>query len=500
MGRDSAATLRLARKAFSLRRHLSISRGVLVSIMRYISTRGAAPALDFDDVLLSGLARDGGLYVPDHWPQIDARCWNGLEYAHLAAMLMSPFMGPRWPMDRVLAVTAPAWARFAHKAVTPLVQLGPDLWLMELFHGPTFAFKDLALQILGCLFNQLLEERDQRLTIIVATSGDTGSAAIEAFRDRSRIDLFVLYPHGRISPVQRRQMTTIAASNVHALAIEGTFDDCQDLVKAMFNDIHFRDRLQLSAVNSINWGRILAQIVYYVAASQALGGSSGRPVRFVVPSGNFGNVYAGFAATQMGLPVERLVVATNTNNILTRFFAKRSMEICAVIPSLSPSMDIQVSSNAERLMFHLMGNDGAGLAHWMGEFRSCGQAVLPPIINEQIFGQFASGSVDDNQTLAMIGQLWRDAGMLVDPHTAVGLAVAKHLPAPPGVPTVVLSTAHPAKFPDAVMAATGQSPPQPPEISRLLEQKERIHMLENNVVAVQAYIAAHARITGGCAE
>ena len=328
--------------------------------MRYLSTRGAVSALGFDDVLLTGLARDGGLFLPESWPALDLKSLVGLDYPTLAARVMQPFLGDRLGAAAFARLVGEAYAGFDHRAVAPLRQVDARTWLLELFHGPTLAFKDVALQLLGRLYDHVLAERAQRITIVGATSGDTGSAAIEACRDRDRIDIFILHPEGRTSEVQRRQMTTVLSPNVRNIAIQGSFDDCQDLVKAMFADTRFRDEMRLAAVNSINWARVMAQIVYYVAAALALGAPA-RRVAFAVPTGNFGNVYAGYAARAMGLPIEKLIIGSNSNDILTRFIAGGAMEIGQVHPTLSPSMDIQISSNAERLLFDLYGRDGGRL-------------------------------------------------------------------------------------------------------------------------------------------
>jgi threonine synthase len=465
--------------------------------VRYVSTRGAAPTLPFDDVLLAGLARDGGLYVPDAWPDLGAGGFGalaGLPYADAAARVMLPFVGGRIADDDFRALVADAYAGFGHAAVAPLVQVGPSTWLLELFHGPTLAFKDVAMQLLGRLFDHVLAQRGERVTIVGATSGDTGSAAIEACRGRDRADVFILYPHGRVSEVQRRQMTTVDAPNVHAIAVEGTFDDCQDLVKAMFADASFRDGVNLSAVNSINWARVLAQTVYYATAAAALG-SPGRPVRFVVPTGNFGNVYAGYAARAMGLAVERLVVASNANDILPRFFASGAMETRGVLPTLSPSMDIQISSNAERLLFDLMDRDGPRLAAWMTAFRAEGRAALTADQAARARALFAAARCDDARTLDVIARTHAETGQVVDPHTAVGLAAAADVPGDPAVPTVVLATAHPAKFPDAVERAVGRRPALPDRLADLYDRPERTEVLPADLATVQAHVRARARAT-----
>ncbi|MGQ9371889.1 threonine synthase [Azospirillum sp. ST 5-10] len=464
--------------------------------MRYVSTRGAAPALGFEDVLLTGLARDGGLYVPESWPQFSAaeiRAMRGLPYVEVAVRVMLPFLGGAIAEDDFRALVRDAYAEFDHAAVTPLVQLDQRTWVLELFHGPTLAFKDVALQLLGRLFDHVLAKRGERVTVVGATSGDTGSAAIEACRDRANVDIFILHPRGRTSEVQRRQMTSVLSSNVRNVALEGTFDDCQDLVKAMFNDTAFRDRLGLSAVNSINWARIMAQIVYYFAAAVALGAPD-RPLAFVVPTGNFGNVYAAYGARAMGLPVERLVVASNSNDILARFFESGTMATVPVTPTLSPSMDIQISSNFERLLFDLHGRDGAAVEETMRRFRADGRFAVTDAQLGDALGVFAGHRVDEETTMATIADIWaRTGGYAVDPHTAVGVAAARAVARDPAVPAVVLATAHPAKFPDAVESATGRRPALPPRLADLYEREERLDVLPNDLATVQDYVVRHAR-------
>ncbi len=470
--------------------------------MRYISTRGAAPVLGFEETLLTGLARDGGLYVPESWPTFtseEVRSLAGLSYSELAARIMLPFLGGAIDPDEFRELVGDAYAGFDHAAVTPLVQVDHDLWLMELFHGPTLAFKDVALQLLGRLFDLILARRNHRVTVVGATSGDTGSAAIEACRDRSHLDIFMLHPLDRTSPIQRRQMTTVLADNVHNLAIEGTFDDCQDLVKTMFGDAGFRDRLQLSAVNSINWARIMAQIVYYVGAAVALGAPD-RAVAFTVPTGNFGNIYAAYGARAMGLPIERLVVGSNSNDILTRFFRSGIMATATVTPTLSPSMDIQISSNFERLLFDLHQRDSVALADGMHRFRTSGSFSVTPNQLETTCALFAAYRADDDQTRVAIAETWRRSGLLVDPHTAVGLHAARaaradHVVAA-SVPMVALACAHPAKFPEAVAAATGIHPALPERLADLSARPERLTVLPNDLDAVQAFILRHARLGG----
>jgi threonine synthase len=442
--------------------------------MRYISTRGQAPALSFDEVLLTGLARDGGLYLPESWPQFSHAELSRLAklgYQDLAVEIMRPFLAGSAAEARLPELVRSAYASFAHQAVTPLKQIDANLWFMELFHGPTLAFKDVALQLLGQLFEVVLEAHDKRVIIVGATSGDTGSAAIEAVRGKARASIYMLHPKGRVSEVQRRQMTTIDEPNVHNLAVAGSFDDCQDLVKAMFNDFDFRDRHHLSAVNSINWARIMAQIVYYFWAGLALGAPQ-RPVNFSVPTGNFGNVFAGYAAKAMGLPVERFIVGSNKNDILTRFLATGAMSIEGVEPSYAPSMDIQVSSNFERLLFDLLGRDGARVTEVMQGFRASGSFTLERDAWERAAALFSGHRLDDEETLAEIGALHRSTGELIDPHSAIGVAAARARAQGLEGPVVALGTAHPAKFPDAVEKATGLRPALPERLGDLMERPE----------------------------
>ena len=473
--------------------------------MRYISTRdprAAPPGLSFEAALLAGLAEDGGLYVPDRLPEPGAALHGcaGLPYPELAARLLSLFAGDGFSTEELRRLSVAAYGRFRHAAVAPLIQLDEKLWLLELFHGPTLAFKDLALQLVGLLFDAVLARSREHVTIIGATSGDTGSAAIEACRDREAVDIFIFFPHGRISEVQRRQMTTVESTNVHAIAIEGTFDDCQDLVKALFADGALRRALNLSAVNSINWARIAAQTVYYVAAGMALGAPS-RPVSFSVPTGNFGNVYAGHVARRIGLPIDRLVIGTNRNDILARYFATGRMSIAAVERSLSPSMDIQVSSNFERLLFELKGRNGAAVAEAVGVFRQTGSLPEDDQAWHAARGLFSAHKVDDTQTMQTIAQVHARSGALIDPHTAVAVAAAR---AEIGArrddaPMIALGCAHPAKFPDAVARATGIRPALPPALADLLERRERVTKLPNELGAVTQFIRAHARRAGAVA-
>ena len=462
--------------------------------MRYISTRGQAPARDFAGVLLAGLAEDGGLFMPETWPawsHADLRALRGLPYPELAARVMQPFIGDAVPFATLQTMCREAYAGFAHPAIVPLVQLDTNLWSLELFHGPTLAFKDMAMQVLGRLFDHVLTARGERVTIVGATSGDTGSAAIEACRDRSRVDIAILHPKGRTSEVQRRQMTTVNAANVANIAVDGTFDDCQDLVKAMFADAPFRKDLHLSAVNSINWARIAAQIPYYVAAALALGAPE-REVAFSVPTGNFGNVLAAWAARRMGLPVPRLIVASNRNDILSRFLAGNDMSVAPVQPSLSPSMDIQVSSNFERLLFELLDRDPAATTAAMTGFRRTGRMEVPHAVWTRATTLMHGFRLDDEGTLAEIRRLDTECGYLADPHTAIGIAAARALPCAHHLPTIAAATAHPAKFPDAMERATGRRPALPKHLADLYERPEHFTSAPNNLDAVEAQVRAFA--------
>ena len=458
--------------------------------MKYISTRGRAPTLEFGDVLLAGLADDGGLYMPDRWPALSPEALSGNpgrgDYADLAAEVMWPFVDGAYPRNRFNELVRDAYAGFDHPEVVPMVELGDGLWLMELFHGPTLAFKDVALQLVGRLFDEELTRRGERVTIVGATSGDTGSAAIEAVRDRENIEIVFLHPHGRISEIQRRQMTTVDSANVHCVAIEGTFDDCQDLVKAMFSDAAFRAEHRLSAANSINWARVMAQTVYYVAAVTRYGLEQ---VSFSVPTGNFGNVLAGHVARQMGLAIDRFIVASNRNDILTQFFTTGSMAITEVHPTLSPSMDIQVSSNLERLLFELLDRDGVRTAKTLEDFRQTGEMQIDARISADLHREWRGVRVDDAETTSTIADLHRETGMVIDPHTAVGLAAARRSRRDADGPIVVLATAHPAKFGDAVEAAIGQCPTMPPALAELAERPERCELLPNDLSAVKAHVA-----------
>lgn len=462
--------------------------------MDYISTRGAAPALDFEGATLAGLASDGGLYVPREWPRFsedEIAGFAGLPYAELAAKVMFPFVEGSLTYDRLCELTTQAYGRFAHKAVTPLKQLDEQQWLLELFHGPTLAFKDVALQLLGLLFEEFLGRSDRNLTIVGATSGDTGSAAIDAVAGRAKVDIFMLHPHGRVSDVQRRQMTTVLAPNVHNISIEGSFDDAQAMVKRMFNDRAMTDRFAIGAVNSINWARLMAQVVYYFAAGLQLGAPH-RKVAFSVPTGNFGDVFAGYVAAQMGLPIEKLVVATNVNDILHRALSEGDYSQGTVTPTAAPSMDIQVSSNFERLLFDLNGRDGLALAGQMAGFEATKTMQLTNAQREGASALFQSARADGSEMAATIRWAWEKTGELIDPHTACGLFAARTAGIDASVPVVTLATAHPAKFPEAVERATGQRPSLPGRVGDLFDREEKCSALPGEYDAVCAFVAEHA--------
>ncbi|WP_135081708.1 threonine synthase [Terasakiella sp. SH-1] len=457
--------------------------------MQYVSTRGKAPALSFDDVLLTGLARDGGLYLPESWPQFSAdeiREMRGLSYADMAVRVMYPFVEGSIPHDDFNELVQDAYKDFGHPSVAPLKQLDSDQWVMELFHGPTLAFKDYALQLLGRLFDYVLKKRGEKVTIVGATSGDTGSAAIEACRDRECIEIFIMHPKGRVSDVQRCQMTTVLSENVHNIALEGTFDDCQDAVKAMFNDMDFRDKYNLSAVNSINWARIMAQIAYYFWAAVQVGAPD-RKTRFAVPTGNFGNVFAGYCAKQMGLPIDSFIIGSNRNDILTRYFNTGVMTMETVEPSLSPSMDIQISSNFERLLAQHYDKDGSALTQALSEFRDTGEVDFGKNRWEAMCAEFSAQSLDDGETKKAIADFYQSTGELLDPHSVIGCAVARDGEKTDAV-TVALATAHPAKFPAAVEEASGVHPALPERMADLFEREERFTVLENDLKTVQTYI------------
>jgi len=465
--------------------------------VRYVSTRGEAPPLGFGEAMLAGLARDGGLYVPEAWPRLEPAAIAGLAgrpYAEVAIEVMRPFVGDAIAVHDLARMAREAYGSFRHPAVAPLAQLGVNDFVLELFHGPTLAFKDLAMQLLGRLMDHGLAARGERTTIIVATSGDTGGAAIEAFRGRERADLFVLFPHGRVSDVQRRMMTTATDNNVHALAIEGTFDDCQAIAKAMFNHHAFRDRVALSGVNSINWARIAAQVVYYFTAAVALGAPH-RKVAFTVPTGNFGDIYAGYVALRMGLPIDRLVIATNVNDILARTLASGAYELREVTPTSSPSMDIQVASNFERILFDVYDRDAEPVRALMASLAQSRRFVLSAAALAGLRATFSAGRADAEETAASIRTVLRESGHFIDPHTAVGVAVAEKETRDPAVPMVVLGTAHAAKFPDAMAAACGIRPPLPDWLSDLPERPERVTLLPADPAQVERHILAASRAT-----
>ena len=456
--------------------------------VRYVSTRGEAPVLGFNETLLAGLASDGGLYVPETWPNVphgDASA----TFAERAAEIMAPFVAGDVPHSVLLRLCNEAYSTFRDSRVAPLREVGRNRWLLELFHGPTLAFKDVALQFIGKVFDHVLQERGQRITVVGATSGDTGSAAIDGVKTCTNVEMVILYPKGRISEVQRRQMTTVDAPNVHAVSIDGTFDDCQDLVKAMFNDAVFRERHQLSAVNSINWARVMAQVVYYYTAIEQLHAVDSSPVSFSVPTGNFGNVLSGWIARRLGANVGNLIVGSNTNDILTRFFETQTMSTASVVATLSPSMDIQVSSNFERLLFEMNSRDGRATARQMVDFRTRGTlTATPDQFGTWIRPIFRGHRCSDDATLEMISRTHRELGILVDPHTAVGL-VATSACADPDEPVVTLATAHPAKFADAVERATGIRPSLPEHLADLLSRPERSTALPNDLAAVKRFVA-----------
>jgi threonine synthase len=465
------------------------------SRVRYVSTRGEAPPLGFVDAMLAGLARDGGLYVPEAWPQLDAHSvagFAGKPYPEVAVEVMRPFAGEAILDHDLARMAREAYGGFRHAAVAPLVQFGASNFLLELFHGPTLAFKDLALQFLARVMDHVLTLRGEHATLVVATSGDTGAAAIEAFRGRTRVDVFVLFPLGRISDVQRRMMTTRADENVHVLAIEGTFDDCQAMLKAMFNHHAFCDRVRLSGVNSINWARIIAQVVYYFTSAAALGAPH-RKLAYTVPTGNFGNIYAGYIAVRMGLPIDRLVIATNINDILTRTIATGTYELRNVAPTSSPSMDIQVASNFERLLFELYDRDGGAVRELMAKLAQFGGFSLSNHAVSEMRGLFSADRADEAETAATIRTMLRETGELIDPHTAVGVAVSEKETRDPAIPMIVLSTAHPAKFPDAVQAACGVRPALPDWLGDLGEQPERVTVLPVDQSAIENLVLCHSR-------
>lgn len=462
--------------------------------MKYISTRGKAPALRFEDVAVAGLAPDGGLYVPQKYPRFSTQqihAMKGQSYQELVFTVISPFVDGAIAEDELKAIIKESYAEFRDKQVAPLQTLGENEYVLELFHGPTMAFKDFALQFLGRVFEHVLSKRNEYVTIVGATSGDTGSAAIEGCRHCKHVNMFILHPHGRISEVQRRQMTTVLADNVHNLAIEGTFDDCQDLVKTLFSDQSFLGgKNRMTAINSINWCRIMAQIVYYFYAAVKLGAPE-KPVSFSVPTGNFGDIFAGYIAKKMGLPIAQLVIATNTNDILHRFIADNDYSRGELVQTLSPSMDIQIASNFERLLFDLYDNDGAKVAALMNGFREHGLSVG----DEQLAKAraiFSSFSVNDDLICKTIKQVFDQTGMAIDPHTATGVAAARHCNKDKKVPMVVLSTAHTAKFPAAIEKAGLPTPQLPESFAGLMEREERCEVLANDLPTLQRFIVAHS--------
>ncbi len=453
--------------------------------MRYVSTRGSAPDLGFNDVLLAGLATDGGLYMPETWPTVQPTR-GARTYVERAVEVMLPFVAPDIDEVTLTHLCTEAYSTFRHSAITPLVQIDHRLWVQELFHGPTLAFKDVALQLVGKLFDHVLSARGERVTIVGATSGDTGSAAIDGVSGCANVDIVILYPLGRTSDVQRKQMTTVDAPNVHTVAVEGTFDDCQDLVKAMFNDAEFRNRNQLSAVNSINWARVMAQTVYYVTASEAFA----EAPTFSVPTGNFGNVLAGWIAREMGAPIRDFIISSNTNDILTRFVNDNDMSARDVVPTLSPSMDIQVSSNFERLLFEMNGRDGGLTTEQLTRFRAMGRLDIEGDQREQFMtGSFRAAAFDDSATLTEIRRVYEASGYVLDPHSATATAAARMLTATDDAgPVVTLATAHPAKFPDAVEDAIGLRPALPAHLADLFEREERTQTVANDLAAVQRLV------------
>lgn len=462
--------------------------------MEYISTRGTAPALGFRDALMAGLAKDGGLYVPRKWPTLSKkqiRALRGKSYQEVAFEILSLFVDGEIADDKLRGMIDEAYATFRHPAVVPLVQVGPNDFILELFHGTTLAFKDVAMQLLARLMDHVLAERGERATIVGATSGDTGGAAIDAFAGRERTDIFILFPHEKVSPVQQRQMTSSSASNVHAIAVKGNFDDCQNLVKEMFNDAAFRDKVKLSGVNSINWARIMSQVVYYFTAALSLGGPD-RKISFTVPTGNFGDIFAGYVAKKMGLPIDRLVIATNDNDILARTLKTGRYEMKGVKATTSPSMDIQISSNFERLLFEAYDRDDAAVRRSMDGLKQSGSFEIKEKALKAIKREFRAGRATERQVAATIRETLSSTGYLLDPHTATGVFVAAKN-AKPSSPMVTLSTAHPAKFPAAVKSACGIDPALPSWLSDLMQREERFDILEPELKAVETFIGSNAR-------
>lgn len=458
-------------------------------MLTYLSSRGGDENLDFAQALLSGLARDGGLYLPSMWPQLSRGEISGYAakpYHEVAFDIMRRFTAGAIDDDTLASMTRTVYDRFSHPAVAPLSELAPNHWMLELYHGPTLAFKDLAMQILGAMMDHVLRRNARRATIIGATSGDTGGAAIEALRGLEMIDLFILHPHGRVSDVQRRQMTTVTDANIHNIALQGNFDDCQAIVKGMFNNLKLRDRLGLAGVNSINWARVMAQIVYYFTSAAQLGAPE-RAVSFTVPTGNFGDIFAGYAAKRMGLNIDRLVIATNVNDILARTLKTGEYRVSDVIATASPSMDIQISSNFERLLFEASGRDAVWVKNKMNMLTQSGRFEIDPPVLAKLRQDFDAVRIDEAQTAATMRAIHRGSGLLIDPHTAVGVAAAGQV-ATTDTPMITLSTAHPAKFPDAVIAATGETPSLPAHLADLHERSERFEIIENSQQAVETFI------------
>ncbi len=469
--------------------------------MRYISTRGEAPVLSFSDAVLAGLARDGGLYLPETWPQLSKQMiasFAGRPFHEVAVEVLKPFVDGEIAETDLLAMAKEAYGSFGHPAVTPLQQIGRNTFVLELFHGPTLAFKDVAMQMLARLMDHILIKRGQHATIVGATSGDTGGAAVEAFRSSKRVDVIILYPEGRVSDVQRRMMTTPTEANVHAIAIKGTFDDCQALVKAMFNHHAFRDRVKLSGVNSINWGRIIAQVTYYFVAAAALG-APGRPVTFAVPTGNFGDIFAGYVAKKMGLPIEKLVIATNSNDILARTLETGSYEMKQVIATTSPSMDIQISSNFERWLFEASGRDSTVIRNQMASLTQGRRFDLTAKQLNALVAEFGAERGTEDEIAAAIRRVKADSGYLMETHTACAEIACSRIGAETATPRVILATAHPAKFPDAMEAITGERPGLPTRLAGLLSDPERTALLPNDLAAVECFVETNARAIHGVA-
>jgi len=464
--------------------------------MLHVSTRGEAPTIGFSDALLTGLARDSGLYVPQQWPHLSREniaSFAGQRYVDTAKQVLGALIGDDIAAPDLGRMIENAYSGFRHKAVCPLTQLDDNLFLLELFHGPTLAFKDVAMQLLGQLMDHVLKTTGQRATIVGATSGDTGSAAVEAFKGLDQVDVFILFPHDRVSEVQRRQMTTVDSPNVHALAVDGTFDDCQALVKAMFNHAAFRDQVRLSGVNSINWARVAAQSVYYFTSAVSLG-SPHRKVSFSVPTGNFGDIFAGWAAKKMGLPVDRLMIGTNANDILARTVTTGRYETRGVVATSSPSMDIQISSNFERLLFDAYERKPEAIRNAMAQLSQSQTFTIEPAALERIRAEFSAHAVNEEAVASEMKKVWQNTGYVLDPHSAVGVRAARELlQEKPEVPVIALSTAHPAKFPDAVLQATGKHPSLPPHLADLMGRKEKVTRIANDQSAVETFIRGNAR-------